>query len=1049
MRRVDREVRGGSDSDTGEVDPSAPEGVRAFLIADVRGYTRFTQDRGDEAAAALAGAYAAIVREVVTAAGGVLLELRGDEALAVFASPRQAVRASVALRDRLIDETVANPTRPLAVGMGLDAGEAVPVEGGYRGAPLNVAARLCNAAKAGEIIASREFVHLARKVDGVRYTDLGRLELKGLARSTHAVRIEPEPDDPVRRKAFLAALSESGPSRRKRSLLFVAALVCVALIALSAGLLIRLDGRSPPVSRANAVGTIGLSSGEVGEYVEVGASPLAAAAGAGSVWVTNEGSASISRIDPATRSVVQTVQLDGPPAAIAYGSGAVWVTLPVEGTVVRINPATNTVVQTARTGFDPVDLAVTSTDLWVVNRQENTVVRVDAASGRRVATVPVGTQPAGIAAAGDVWVANTGEGTVTRIDSTTNQVVSEVAVGSGPIDIAAGEGSIWVANSLDGTVSRIDPQRGAVSATIPVGSGPRGIAFGSGSVWITNEFDGSVSRIDPAANSQVDKIEVGSSPQGLAVARDTLWFVSRPLLADHRGGTLRVTGGVDSIDPAISYSFEGWQMLLVTNDGLVGFKKVGGVDGATTVPDLAVSIPLPADGGHTYTFQLRPDVEYSNGKPVLATDFRATFERLFLVDSPGTFFYRGIVGAQDCTSDKCDLSRGIAVDDDARTVTFHLRQPDHEFLHKLALPFAYVLPSGTPDVEAMSPTLPATGPYIVRDFIGERTVLERNPNFVEWSPAAQPDGYADRIVLASPQGDKSAVDAVLAGEADLTLVSAPRLLENLLRDHTERVHTYPRTATFGMVMNTRVSPFDDVRVRRALNFAVDRNQVVELFGGTNHARLTCQILPPIVPGYRPYCPYSIGPEANQWSAPDTGRARALIEAAGVRGERVVVWDTSFFHGVGKYFVTLLRDLGFDAKWKYVSNPEVYFRKVNDSRTRAQIFGNAWFADYASASNFLNTLFSCESFVPNSPVNLNTSGFCNSSVDRNISRSLRLSFTNPSAAYDLWARVDRQIVDLAPWIPILNPSESVFISDRLGNYENHPQWGLLLSRLWVE
>jgi peptide/nickel transport system substrate-binding protein len=148
-------------------------------------------------------------------------------------------------------------------------------------------------------------------------------------------------------------------------------------------------------------------------------------------------------------------------------------------------------------------------------------------------------------------------------------------------------------------------------------------------------------------------------------------------------------------------------------------------------------------------------------------------------------------------------------------------------------------------------------------------------------------------------------------------------------------------------------------------------------------------------------------------------------------------------------VDLLRDLGFDAERNHVSNPEVNFDKINDFGTRAQIFGAAWFADYASASNFLDSQFSCESFVPNSPVNLNSSGFGNSSVDRNISWALRLSFTNPSAAYDRWAQIDRQIVDLAPWIPILNPSESVFISDHLGNYESHPQWGLLLSRLWVE
>src|ERR671918_1490279 len=120
--------------------------IRTFLIADVRGYTGFTQEHGDEVAAQLAGKFAVVAREGVEARGGVVVELRGDEALAVFDSARQAIRASVELQRRFVDATVAEPALPLAVGIGLDAGEAVPVEGGYRGGALNLAARLCGIA---------------------------------------------------------------------------------------------------------------------------------------------------------------------------------------------------------------------------------------------------------------------------------------------------------------------------------------------------------------------------------------------------------------------------------------------------------------------------------------------------------------------------------------------------------------------------------------------------------------------------------------------------------------------------------------------------------------------------------------------------------------------------------------------------------------------------------------------------------------------------------------------------------------------------------------
>ena len=108
-------------------------GIKTFLIADVRGYTRFTQERGDEAAARLATRFAEFAREAIEAAGGTLVELRGDEALAVFDSARQALRAASDLQERFVAETVADPSLPLAVGIGLDAGEAVAVDGGYRG----------------------------------------------------------------------------------------------------------------------------------------------------------------------------------------------------------------------------------------------------------------------------------------------------------------------------------------------------------------------------------------------------------------------------------------------------------------------------------------------------------------------------------------------------------------------------------------------------------------------------------------------------------------------------------------------------------------------------------------------------------------------------------------------------------------------------------------------------------------------------------------------------------------------------------------------------
>ena len=181
-------------------------GIKTFLIADVRGYTRFTQERGDEAAARLATRFAELAREAIEGAGGTLVELRGDEALAVFDSARQALRAASDLQERFVAETVADPSLPLAVGIGLDAGEAVPVDGGYRGGALNLAARLCSLAGPGEVLASPGVAHLARKVDGLEYVERGGVRLKGLEKPVEVVAVRPEREDVARDLAFRRAL---------------------------------------------------------------------------------------------------------------------------------------------------------------------------------------------------------------------------------------------------------------------------------------------------------------------------------------------------------------------------------------------------------------------------------------------------------------------------------------------------------------------------------------------------------------------------------------------------------------------------------------------------------------------------------------------------------------------------------------------------------------------------------------------------------------------------------------------------------------------------
>jgi DNA-binding NarL/FixJ family response regulator/class 3 adenylate cyclase len=173
-----------------------PSSVRAFLIADIRGFTRFTHDRGDEEAARVARRLGALTRETVEPLGGTLLELRGDEALVVFTSVRAAIRAATQLQERYVTD---DPSEALPVGIGIAAGEAVAVGQGYRGGALNLASRLCGLAGAGETLVSRELRHLAGALEGVAYLDRGTITLKNLPDPVRVLRVAPEAGDPAER----------------------------------------------------------------------------------------------------------------------------------------------------------------------------------------------------------------------------------------------------------------------------------------------------------------------------------------------------------------------------------------------------------------------------------------------------------------------------------------------------------------------------------------------------------------------------------------------------------------------------------------------------------------------------------------------------------------------------------------------------------------------------------------------------------------------------------------------------------------------------------
>ena len=690
---------------------------------------------------------------------------------------------------------------------------------------------------------------------------------------------------------------------------------------------------------ANGVGVI-----DDGKLVAAGtlpASPTDIAVGAGSVWVTSADGHTVSRVDPDTGRVQQTIRVGSGASGLAADDRAVWVANSLDGTVSRIDPKTNTVVQTIAVGSAPVAIALGLGAVWVASKDEQTLSRLDARTGRLTARIAVGVAPRAVAVGvGGVWVADEVRGVVFRVDPTQKTVLETISVGNGPTGIAIGAGGVWVANSLDGTVSRIDPERASVAATIPVGDGPRGIAVVGDGVWVSSEFDGMLTLIDPRSNAVTRRVSIGQRPQGLAAVSARLFVAVRSAGSAHRGGTLRIVGEApyfrNSID---TLNIGAWSATISTNDGLVAFRRVGGAGGNQLVPNLALALPTPSDGGRTYTFRLRAGIRYSNGRPVQPVDFRRALERNFLVFR-NAYPYGAIVGANACaaTPARCDLSRGIVTDDRALTVTFYLRTPDPDFLHKLALPYAYAVPATTSPRDIGTHPLPATGPYMISRFRpGRELTLVRNPRFREWSKAAQPDGYPDRITWRLGVSKSDQVRAVERGDADVAYEGVPPELEREVEtQYASQVHVNPLRSVTYLFLNTRVRPFDDVRVRRAVNYAVDRAAAVRTSARGAGAQPTCQILPPNSPGFQPYCPYTQQPgPGGTWSAPDLERARRLVADSGTRGADVTVWVSDGHRREGPLVAALLRSLGYRVRLRHVDTG-VYFGPAGPANSRLRV-----------------------------------------------------------------------------------------------------------------
>jgi peptide/nickel transport system substrate-binding protein len=540
------------------------------------------------------------------------------------------------------------------------------------------------------------------------------------------------------------------------------------------------------------------------------------------------------------------------------------------------------------------------------------------------------------------------------------------------------------------------------------------------------------------------------------VAASSAIAASGQHLAAHEGGTLKLTyqGAFGSADPHINYTLQGWQIEQATMDGLVNFKKAQGTAAYTIVPDLAVAIPKATDGGKTWAFKLRPGIRFSNGKPVKASDVVASFQRIFKVHGPtAASFYGTIVGAAAClkATATCTLKGGVVGNDAKGTVTFHLTKANGEFLQQLAVPLASVIPASTPPKDQGNKAVPGTGPYMIKSYDPNHMItLVRNPHFKVWSKDAQPAGYPDIITERFDLTGEAEVTQVENGQADWIGYSIPSdRLNEIATKYPKQLFLNQLTAMWYLPMNTRLAPFDNLKARQAVNFAIDRSSALRLFGGSNLGTVSCQILPAGFPGHVDYCPYTKSPGAK-WSAPDLDKAKALVKASGTAGQKVaiVVGDDAQNKAVGTYLQSVLNQLGWKASLKILAN-NIQFTYIQNTKNHVQISLSQWYQDYPAASDFLNVLFGCDSFRPGSDTSINIAGFCDKPIQALMNKAEALGATDATGANKLWAQIDKKVTDASAAAVLFAPKNTDFVSKRVGNFIFSAQYYMLLDQAWVQ
>jgi len=496
------------------------------------------------------------------------------------------------------------------------------------------------------------------------------------------------------------------------------------------------------------------------------------------------------------------------------------------------------------------------------------------------------------------------------------------------------------------------------------------------------------------------------------------------------GGSITIsqTSQPDYLDPALSYTVNGWEPLSTVYSGLLGYKRAEGQEGSELIPVLATDMPKVSSDGTTYELTLRKGLKYSDGTPVKASDFERSIQRVLNLESGGSAFFLGIKGAEDYVKNgkaEADIP-GIETDDATGKVTITLNGPDGTFSNVLAMPFATFVPGDTPFKNLTKDPPPGVGQFKITESVPNRQfVLEKNKNWPTDIPD-DPPAHLDKITTLIVKNAQKQAQDVISGKLDYMQDPPPADIKPEVKaKYSDRYREVTTASTYYFFMNTRVPPFDDPKVREAVNWGVDKPGLARIFAG--EVTPGCSFLPPGMPGYDEALDTTDCPFGDPSKPPDLEKARQMIKDAGADGADVTVWGNNDdpTDKVTEAYADMLNKMGFNAKPKIVDGG-VYFQTIGNQKTKAQTGFANWFQDFPHPKNFMFLVDGA------SIQNTNNQNFGNVD-DPEITKGIAELNKEPEITDDVankWKDLNNKLVERAWIVPYGHRKLSTFFSERM-------------------